>query len=131
MKLILENVGSGFQTFGRGEMSAGPVLGMTRASSIQIDEQTFRDYYLDICYYHTKKAGEVKARLRVDGEVAKPEEVLAMLDAQVAIDTPPPEQSTGPLLDAETSPAPVQGSPIIAPEGLIVNHNGPVDIGKI
>lgn len=131
MKLVLENIGSGFQSFGVGVMSTGPVLGMTRGSKIQITAQQFRDYYSDICYFHTKKAGEVKARLRVDDEVASPEDVMKLLDAELEVDEPPPAQDTGPgLIDPTLEPL-QHGAPAPAPDGATVNHNGPVDLNQL
>lgn len=74
-KLEVENVGSGFQTLGRGELSMGPQMGLSRHSKLEISGQQFLDYEFDIRYFHTAKCGEVRMRLLVDGQIVAPDDV--------------------------------------------------------
>lgn len=80
-KLEVENIGSGFQTLGRGEMSTSPQIGLSRKSKIVISAQQFLDYEPDIRYYHTAHCGEVRVRLLVDGEVVSPDDAKALCKA--------------------------------------------------
>lgn len=120
MKLILKNVGTGFQTLGRGEMSTGPMLGLTRKSEIQISPEQFTDYEHDIRYFHTPKSGEVKLALTLDGEVTTPDEVRALIAAA-------PTEVEIPVPDSLRSAEDVSKAATLVSGGLVVNSHGPVD----
>jgi hypothetical protein len=117
-KLEIENVGSGFQTIGRGEMSTAPQIGLSRKSKLVISAQQFLDYEPDIRYYHTAHCGEIRVRLLVDGEPVSPNDVKELClaseiaepsfaDTQAASLTPIAPDLAQPGLDAVEEQAPV------------------------
>jgi hypothetical protein len=122
MKLVLQNIGSGFQTLGRGTMATGPMLGLSRQSEIQISPEQFLDYEFDIRYYHTAKCGEVKMSLTLDGQIATPDEVRELIDAAPEEVEPPAETRTH---EEQSSAA------VLVASGLTINHAGPVDTAAI
>ena len=87
-KLELVNIGSGFQTLGRGELGMGPLLGLTRKSAIALSAVQFKDYEKEIRYFHTKHCGEIKMQLLVDGEITTPDDVSALCSAGDISDVP-------------------------------------------
>jgi len=113
-KLEIENIGTGFQTLGRGHMGNSPQIGMARKSKLTISGQDFLDYEHDIRYFHTAHCGEVRMQLLVDGEITNPDDVKSLVLASEIADKEASDTAAGSLTPAdaptaEDAPAPVAG----------------------